>query len=317
MADISAAEARETNQPAPTPQRRHGYWADAFGRLLRSPAGAVGVAIVFVLIVIAVVGPLVLPWTYYEQDLEAVVANRGPMPPGSPEHILGTDSLGRDLLARTVDGARVSLTVALVAQLVVLAIGVPVGLMAGWRGGKVETGLMRFTDIIGTFPDLLFIIMISAAVVGTPLFGVMNGLLTTFVAIGLIAWVGTARLVRAQTLSLKQREDIEAAHAIGVPDSLIVRRHILPQAMGPIAVAISLGIPIAILAESTLSFLGLGVQVPRASWGSLIDIGIDNIKQAPWLVFPPMIALGVALVGFTLLGDGMRDAFDPRASRQR
>ncbi|HUG95658.1 MAG TPA: ABC transporter permease subunit [Pleomorphomonadaceae bacterium] len=129
--------------------------------------------------------------------------------------------------------------------------------------------------------------------------------------------LGTARLVRAQTLSLKQRDDIEAARAIGVPEGRIVRRYILPQAMGPIAVATSLGIPIAILAESTLSFLGLGVQIPRASWGSLIDAGIDAITLTPWLVFPPMIALGVALIGFTLLGDGMRDAFDPRASRRR
>jgi oligopeptide transport system permease protein len=211
----------------------------------------------------------------------------------------------------------VSLTVALVAQLVVLAIGVPVGLIAGWRGGATETVLMRFTDVIATFPDLLFIIMVSAAMVDTPFFSLMNGLLATFVAIGLIAWVGTARLVRAQTLSIKQREDIEAAHAIGVPDGRIVRRHILPQVAGPIAVAVSLGIPLAILAESTLSFLGLGVQIPRASWGSLIDQGIDAFSRAPWLVFPPMIALGVALVGFTLLGDGMRDAFDPRASRRR
>jgi ABC-type dipeptide/oligopeptide/nickel transport system permease subunit len=234
-----------------------------------------------------------------------------------PDHPLGTDRLGRDQLARVVDGAQVSLTVALVAQIVVVAIGVPVGLMAGWRGGKIETGLMRFTDIIGTFPDLLFIIMISAAVVDTPLFRLQNGLLTTFIAIGLISWVGTARLVRGQTLALKQKEDIEAARAIGVPENTIARRHILPQAMGPIAVAVSLGIPMAILAESTLSFLGLGVQIPRASWGSLIDIGIDNIQLAPWLLFPPMIALGVTLIGFTLLGDGLRDALDPRASRWR
>jgi len=299
------------------PERSRGYWADALVRLLRTPAGVAGLVIVIGLIVIAVVGPAVVPWNYAYQDLDAVVAHGGPLPPGSPGHLLGTDALGRDLLARTLDGAQVSLTVALVAQLVVIAIGVPMGLIAGWRGGKVETALMRFTDVIATFPDLLFIVMISAAVVDTPFFAVLNGLLATFVAIGLIAWVATARLVRAQTLALKQREDIEAAHAIGVPEGRILRRHILPQAMGPIAVAVSLGIPMAILAESTLSFLGLGVQIPRASWGSLIDVGIDNIEGAPWLVFPPMVALGVALVGFTLLGDGMRDAFDPRTSRRR
>lgn len=312
------AEARVEARPGfEAAERSRGFWADAFGRLLRTPAGIAGLVIVTALALIAIFGPFLLPYTYYEQDLEAVVAYGGALPPGSPGHPLGTDALGRDLLARTVDGARVSLTVALVAQLVVLAIGIPVGLLAGWRGGKTESALMRFTDVIATFPDLLFIIMISAAVVETPFYGLMNGLLATFVAIGLIAWVGTARLVRAQTLSLKQREDIEAARAVGVPEGRIVRRHILPQAMGPIAVAISLGIPLAILAESTLSFLGLGVQIPRASWGSLIDAGIDSFALAPWLVFPPMIALAVALVGFTLLGDGMRDAFDPRASRRR
>ncbi len=314
---MSEARTAAAGEIAALSDRSRGYWADAIGRLLRSPAGVAGLVIVIALIAIAVVGPLVVPWNYADQDLEAVVANGGPLPPGSPGHILGTDALGRDLLARTLDGAQVSLTVALVAQLVVVAIGVPMGLIAGWRGGIVETALMRFTDIIATFPDLLFIVMIQAAIVDTPFFTVLNGLLATFVAIGLIAWVGTARLVRAQTLALKQREDIEAARAIGVTDGNILRRHILPQAVGPIAVAVSLGIPMAILAESTLSFLGLGVQIPRASWGSLIDAGIDNIARAPWLVFPPMIALGIALVGFTLLGDGMRDAFDPRTSSRR
>jgi oligopeptide transport system permease protein len=314
VADLRTATAGEI---AAFPDRSRGYWADALARLLRTPAGVAGLVIVSALIVIAVVGPLVVPWSYEEQDLEAVVAFGGPLPPLSPGHVLGTDALGRDLLARTLDGAQVSLTVALVAQLVVIAIGVPLGLIAGWRGGVVEATLMRFTDIIATFPDLLFIVMIQAAIVNTPFFTVLNGLLATFVAIGLIAWVGTARLVRAQTLALKQREDIEAARAIGVTEGNILRRHILPQALGPIAVAVSLGIPMAILAEATLSFLGLGVQIPRASWGSLIDGGIDNITRAPWLVFPPALALGVALVGFTLLGDGMRDAFDPRTSSRR
>jgi ABC-type dipeptide/oligopeptide/nickel transport system permease subunit len=300
------------------PQKSRGFWGDTARRLLRTPTGVIGLVIVVGMILIAFVGPSLIPYTYYEQDIDAVIAYGGPIPPGVvASHPLGTDVLGRDLLARTVDGAQVSLTVALIAQLVVLAIGVPVGLLAGWRGGWTETGLMRTTDIIGTFPDLLFIIMIQAAIIDTPFFTLVNGLLATFIAIGLISWVGTARLVRGQTLSLKQREDVEAARAVGVPGSKIVRRHILPQAMGPIAIAISLGIPMAILAESTLSFLGLGVQIPRASWGSLIDIGIDNIQIAPWLLFPPMIALGTALIGFTLLGDGLRDALDPRTSRRR
>jgi oligopeptide transport system permease protein len=315
---VAEARAAGVGEVRVQPRTSRGFWGDTVRRLLRTPSGVVGLVIVTALILVAFIGPLLLPYNYYEQDLDAVIAYGGPIPPGVvAAHPLGTDVLGRDLLARTVDGAQVSLTVAFIAQLVVLAIGVPIGLLAGWRGGKTETGLMRATDIIGTFPDLLFIIMIQAAIVGTPFFTMVNGLLATFIAIGLISWVGTARLVRGQTLSLKQREDVEAAKAVGVPGGRIVRRHILPQAMGPIAIAVSLGIPMAILAESTLSFLGLGVQIPRASWGSLIDIGIDNIQIAPWLLFPPMIALGTALIGFTLLGDGLRDALDPRSARWR
>ena len=200
MADARVAGLTEV---AVTARRSHGFWGDTIRRLVRTPSGVVGLVIVVAMILIGFVGPALLPYTYYEQDLDAVIAYGGPIPPGVvASHPLGTDVLGRDLLSRTVDGAQVSLTVALVAQLVVLGIGIPVGLLAGWRGGKTETGLMRFTDIIGTFPDLLFIIMIQAAIVGTPFFTVVNGLLATFIAIGLISWVGTARLVRGQTLEL-------------------------------------------------------------------------------------------------------------------
>ena len=221
-----------------------------------------------------------------------------------------------------IDGARVSMTVALVVQLAVLLIGVPVGLLAGWRGGWTDTGLMRFADILYVIPDLLFVIMITTALLDAEIFGVrvfpmLNGLLVTSSAIGLITWVGMARLVRAQVLVLRETGYIEAARAVGVPDKTVVRRHVLPNATGVIIIAVSLGIPVAILVESTLSFLGIGIQVPRASWGAMIDIGIDNVTRAPWLLIPPLVALGVALLGFTLLGDGLRDAFDPKSSSSR
>lgn len=293
-----------------------GYFASAVREVVSSPHGIVGAIIVGLLLVVAIFAPWIAPWPYDQQDLQAVVAYGGPLPPLSPNHLLGTDLLGRDLLSRVIDGARVSMTVALIAQLAVLAIGVPIGLAAGWRGGWTDTGLMRFADIIYVIPDLLFVIMITAAVVETPLFGMLNGLLVVFIGIGLVTWVGMARLVRAQVLVLRESGYVDAAKALGVPSRRIVRRHVLPNSTGSIIIAISLGIPIAILVESTLSFLGLGVQIPRGSWGSLIDSGVDNITRAPWLLPPPLVALGVALLGFTLLGDGLRDAFDPK-TRQR
>ncbi|HEY4767942.1 MAG TPA: ABC transporter permease [Candidatus Limnocylindria bacterium] len=295
-----------------------GYWADAFLRLRHSRSGMAGLIVVCTLALLGILGPLLAPWDYRVQDLDGVMANDArPLPPLSPGHLLGTDRLGRDLFSRTLDGAQVSMTVALVAQVVVLFIGVPIGAIAGWRGGRTETYLMRFTDVIYAFPDLLFVILITSAIVYTPLFRLMDGLLMVFLAIGLISWVSMARLVRAQVLSIKHREYVEAARALGVPDRQIVLRHVLPNAIGPIIVGVSVGVPMAILAESTLSFLGLGVQTPRASWGSLIEVGIRNAESAPWLIIPPMVALAIALAGFTLLGDGLRDAFDPKTSRRR
>lgn len=295
-----------------------GYWGDAIRRLRHSPSGMVGLVIVVLLALLGIFGPFLAPWDYRVQDLEGIMANDArPLPPLSPGHLFGTDQLGRDLFSRTLDGAQVSLAVALIAQVVVLLIGVPIGAIAGWRGGRTETALMRFTDVIYAFPDLFFVILITSAIVYTPLFRLMDGLFMVFLAIGLVSWVTMARLVRAQVLTIKHREYVEAARALGVPDRQIVLRHVLPNAIGPIIVAVSVGIPAAILAESTLSFLGLGVQTPRASWGSLIEVGIRNAERAPWLIIPPMAALAIALAGFTLLGDGLRDAFDPKASQRR
>ncbi len=294
-------------RPAIGPRR------DAWRRLRRNRLAIVGAVIVVVLLVIAVLGPALAPWPYRVQDLDALRANSNrPLPPFSPGHLMGTDQLGRDLFSRLLDGAQISMSVAVVVQLVVLVIGVPIGAAAGWFGGRIDNYLMRFTDVIYAFPDLLFIILLGVAFQETILGRAMNGLLLIFVAIGLTAWVTMARLVRAQVLSLKESEFVEAARAIGVRDFKIVSRHILPNSIGPVIVAVTLGIPSAILAEATLSFIGIGIQAPRASWGSLIAYGTKWVQSEPHLVVFPALALAIALTSFTFLGDGLRDALDPK-----
>ena len=295
------------------PKAGTGLWRDAFGRLRKNKLAMVGLVMVILLFLIALFGPMIAPYPYTEQDLAAVLANNGrPLPPGSPGHILGTDQIGRDLLSRLLDGARISMTVAIVVQLVVLGIGVPIGAMSGWFGGRIDNLLMRFTDVMYAFPDLLFIILLSVAFRETPFGRAMDGLLLVFVAIGLTIWVTVARLVRGQILALKETEFVEAARAIGVSDKKIVTRHLLPNGMGPIIVAVTLGIPAAILAEATLAYIGIGVQAPRASWGSLVADGQKLIRSDPHLVVFPALCIATALISFTFLGDGLRDALDPK-----
>jgi oligopeptide transport system permease protein len=184
--------------------------------------------------------------------------------------------------------------------------------MAGWFGGRTDNVLMRFTDVMYAFPDLLFIILLTVVFKQTPFGQAMDGLLLVFVAIGLTTWVTVGRLVRGQMLALKETEFVEAARAIGVSDRKIVTKHLLPNGIGPIIVAITLGIPAAILAEATLAYIGIGVQAPRASWGSLINDGQAVIRSSPWLTFFPAVCIAVALISFTFVGDGLRDALDPK-----
>ncbi|HEX7346417.1 MAG TPA: ABC transporter permease [Candidatus Limnocylindrales bacterium] len=288
-------------------------WRDAWGRLRKNRLAILGLVLVFLLLFAGIFGPLIAPWPYQVQDLQAVFAGGGgPLPPGSPNHVLGTDQLGRDLLSRLLDGARISVSVAFVVQLVILLIGVPIGALAGWFGGRLDNILMRFTDVIYAFPDLLFIILLSVAFRETFFGQALDGLLLVFVAIGITSWVTVARLVRGQMLSLKETEFVEAARAIGVTDRRIVTRHLLPNGIGPVIVAVTLGIPGAILAEATLAYIGVGVQPPRASWGSLIAEGQKFIRSEPHLVLFPAIFIALALIGFTFLGDGLRDALDPK-----
>lgn len=298
---------RLTSRPAARPRR------DALRRLRRNRLAVIGAIVVALLLVIAAVGPALAPWHYRIQDLDALRANGNrPLSPLSPAHLMGTDGLGRDLFSRLLDGAQISVSVALVVQLVVLVIGVPIGAAAGWFGGRLDNYLMRFTDVIYAFPDLLFIILLSVTFRETFLGEAMDGMLLIFVAIGLTAWVTMARLVRGQVLSLKESEFVEAARATGVSDLRIVVRHILPNSIGPVIVAVTLGIPSAILAEATLSFIGIGIEPPRASWGSLIAEGTRWVQSEPHLVVFPALALAITLTSFTFLGDGLRDALDPK-----
>ncbi|HEX2470317.1 MAG TPA: ABC transporter permease [Candidatus Limnocylindrales bacterium] len=295
------------------PRASAGLWSDAFGRLRKNRLAILGLILVLLLLFVGIFGPMIAPWPYQAQDLKAVFAGGGgPLPPGTPGHPLGTDQLGRDLLSRLLDGARISVSVAFVVQLVILTIGVPIGALAGWFGGRLDNLLMRFTDVIYAFPDLLFIILLSVAFRETFFGQALDGLFLVFVAIGITSWVTVARLVRGQLMALKETEFVEAARAIGVPDRKIVTRHLLPNGIGPILVAVTLGIPSAILAEATLAYIGVGVQPPRASWGSLIAEGQKYIRSEEHLVLFPAIAIALALIGFTFLGDGLRDALDPK-----
>ncbi len=295
------------------PKASAGPWREAAGRLFKNKLAIVGLVLVSLLLFAGIFGPFLAPWPYQVQDLQAIFANGGrPLPPLSPNHILGTDQLGRDLLSRLLDGARISVTVAFVVQMVIIFIGVPLGALAGWYAGLMDSAVMRFTDVIYAFPDLLFIILLSVVFRETPFGQALDGLFLVFVAIGLTSWVTVARLTRGQLLSLKETEYVEAARAIGVSDRKIVQRHLLPNGMGPIIVAITLGIPTAILAEATLAYIGIGVQPPRASWGSLIAEGQKSIRSDPHLVTFPAICIALALIGFTFLGDGLRDALDPK-----
>jgi oligopeptide transport system permease protein len=310
---VQVATQTAVQERVATRQVGQGLWWDAWGRLRKNKLAVLGLFMVIGLLLIGIFGPMLAPYPYYEQDLKAVFAGGGgPQPPGSPGHILGTDQLGRDLLSRLLDGARISISVAFVVQIVILIIGVPIGALAGWFGGRLDNVLMRFTDIIYAFPDLLFIILLSVAFRETFFGQALDGLLLVFVAIGLTSWVTVARLVRGQMLSLKETEFVEAAKAIGVSDRAIVTRHLLPNGISPIIVAVTLGIPAAILAEATLAYIGIGVQPPRASWGSLISEGQKYIRSEPFLVLFPAIAIATALVSFTFLGDGLRDALDPK-----
>jgi len=280
---------------APPPLR--GYWTRSWTRLLQNRLAVMGLVIVAILVVMAVFAPLVAPHDPAQQDLYNTFA--GP----SFEHPAGTDNLGRDWFSRIVYGARVSLIVGLAAQVLVLTVGLPVGLVAGLKGRFVDSALMRFTDLAYAFPDLLLIILLRSALGG--------GLLQLVLIIGFVSWMDTARLVRGQVLTLREREFVTAARSLGATDAQIMFRHLLPNLTGPVIVMLALGVPRAVFIEAALSFIGLGVSIGTPSWGAMVQEGYGAILAFPHLVLAPSIAIALLLLAFTFIGDGLRDALDP------
>ncbi len=277
-----------------------GLWPDAWRRLRRNRAALVSLAVIALLAVVSLIGPLLSPHAFDELDWSALA--RSPGFDGS--HWLGTDRLGRDLLVRTLYGTRISLLIALLATGVSVAIGVTWGAVAGYAGGRLDGLMMRFVDVLYSLPYIFFVIVL------TVLFG--RSLVLLFIAIGAVGWLTMARIVRGQTLGLRRKEFIEAAVASGASTARILFRHVVPNVMGPVVVYASLIIPQMILFESFLSFLGLGVQEPLASLGSLVAEGAAEMESASWMLIVPAAMLVTLLMSFNFLGDGLRDALDPK-----
>jgi ABC-type dipeptide/oligopeptide/nickel transport system permease subunit len=270
-------------------------------RALRGDARAwFGVSVVVLLVLLAILAPLVAHQDPLRIDL--VHQLQGP----SWQHWLGTDIQGRDVWARLVYGARISLSAGIVSQSIALTLGLTMGLMAGYYGHWVDEVVMRLADVTLAFPTLLLLIAMAAAL--QPSIGVV------FVTIGIVGWAGMARLVRGQVLVVRQLEFVQASRALGARDVRVVLKHVLPNVVAPVLIAATLGIAAAIMAEASLSFLGLGVQPPTPSWGSMIADGRDlnQLRNAPWTSVAPGLAIGAAVLGFNLLGDALRDALDPR-----
>ncbi|MDQ2077887.1 ABC transporter permease [Marinimicrobium sp. ABcell2] len=294
---------RITEQTATEPVLEEGssLTRDAMHRLFKNRLALVSAGFLLLLILVALLTPWIAPYAYQDQNL--LLGASSP----SAQHWLGTDTLGRDQLTRILYGTRVSLMVGFVATAVALGIGVLWGATAGYLGGRVDNAMMRIVDVLYALPFAIFIILL------TVIFG--SSMLLLFLAIGAVEWLTMARIVRGQVLTIKRQEYIEAAIAMGLSRWRIIRRHVIPNAVGPIIVYTTLTIPSVILLESFLSFLGLGIQPPQSSWGSLISDGVENMENYPWMLIFPALTLSVTLFALNFLGDGLRDALDPRASK--
>ena len=275
-------------------------WNDALYRLSRNKPAMMGGFVLIFFILIALAAPLIAPYSYSEQDLYL-----GATPPSS-DHLLGTDTLGRDLLSRIIYGARISLLVGFVATGVALIIGVSWGIIAGYFGGRIDSAMMRIVDVLYGLPFIIFIILLMV------IFG--RNIWLLFGAIGAVEWLTMSRIVRAQVIGLKNQEFVLAAQAMGVSNFLMFKRHLLPNILGPIAIYATLTIPQVMLLESFLSFLGLGIQPPMSSWGTLIKDGVESMEEYKWLLIYPGITFTITLFALNFFGDGLRDALDPKTS---
>ena len=283
-------------------------WVDARRRLLKNRAAMASIGVLASITLLALLAPPLSSFAYDQvnYDIIACAPQWWPVDAAcrAPGHIFGTDSVGRDLFVRVLFGARVSLAVGLVATLVSLLIGVLYGAVAGYLGGRTDALMMRLVDVLYSLPFVFFVIILMV------IFD--RNFILLFVAIGAVEWLTMARIVRGQTLSIKQKEFIEAARAAGVAPFAIITRHVIPNVVGPVMVYVTLTVPSVILTESFLSFLGLGIQEPLTSWGVLISDGADQMETAPWMLLFPALFMAVTLFCFNFIGDGLRDALDPK-----
>jgi len=295
-------------------------WKDAFRRLLKNKMAVLGGIIIIVLFVLAIFAPYIAPYHYAEGNLIENYAKPG------AKYLLGADFMGRDLLSRIIYGTRISLTVGLIGAITAFIIGVLYGVISGYYGGKVDDIMMRFVDIMYGFPTLLLIILMmvlfkSSFAVTTPgtfaatlsdIDRAFGGLFFIFIGIGITAWLNMARIARGMALSLREKEFVEAAKATGNSNLQIILKHVTPNLIGPCIVRVTLDIPRYITFEAFLSFIGLGVNPPTPSWGMMISEGYKAIRSYPHLAIYPGLALAIAMMAFNFLGDGLRDALDPR-----
>ena len=273
-------------------------WRDAVRRLLRNRLAVIGGAVVIALCAVALLADVLAPLPYTKTNFGRLNE------PPSRDYPLGTDQVGRDLLSRMIYGARVSMLVGLGAQVIVVLIGVPIGALSGYIGGRTDLLLTRFVDVMYAFPRLLFVILVMS-MLGA-------GLMNIFIAIGLTGWVGIARQTRGQVLALREKEFVEGARALGAGFGRVLLRHVLPNALTPIVVAVTFGIPQAIFTEAALSFIGVGINPPTPSWGQMVGEGQQYLRTYWHLCVFPSIAIGLTMLSFTFLGDGVRDALDPK-----
>ena len=264
---------------------------------------AFSAVVILLFVVLAILAPVLTP---YEFDEIVNAANR--LAPPSAEHWLGTDEAGRDVLTRMLYGSRISLLVGIVPTVVSMLVGAALGILAGYLGGKVDSVIMRLADIMLAFPSMLLAMVI--------MYTLGDGIINIFLALALVNWASVARIVRAETLKLRETEYVEAARSIGVDRFTIMRRHILPNCIPSMIVLFTLNIPSAILSESSLSFLGLGIQKPMASWGLMVNTGRQYLYTNPWLSLAPSIAIMLIVLAFNFLGDGLRDVLDPHLKKQ-
>ncbi|HEY7802153.1 MAG TPA: ABC transporter permease [Dehalococcoidia bacterium] len=312
MAQDSVTRTAATGAPQPVLMElehrgaARGLWSDALHRLVQNRLAVLGGVLIVIMALAALFAPLVAPHPYQQVFSGHIIESP------SASHLFGTNLSGQDTLSRVIYGARNSLGIGIFVQVIILFIALVVGGGAALGGKTADALLMRMTDVVYAFPDLLFVILLQQVLAGTRIANYVGGLFVVFLAIGLVGWVNLARLIRGQMLALRSTDYVVAAEALGASRARIVIKHMLPNTISPVIVALTFGVPSAIFTEATLSFIGIGIRPPLADWGNMIYDGYGAVLATPWPIFFPAAALAITFLSFQFLGDGLRDALDPR-----